>query len=775
MRLRSLRVAEYGPLSGLDHEFDDGLEVWYGPNESGKTLTLEALLRLCSPAVVDVVPGVGRVSAPPVGQVAIEVGGERHVLGEETRLADLVEITPRQLRNVFVVRDGDLRLGEEHDFYDATARRLADLHTAELDALRDRLVDLGRLTPTALDLSTAAEHDEAREVRTEAADLADRIRSYVTECREIGMAAAERERVAVATDLDRARTDLQRQRLAERTATHERLQDHLETVERATDRLADRECTPEDLDRLERIDADLDRLADRLERLDERRSELTEERFDLEERRAALEGEVAAATDREAAVEEAERALERYREAAAGEIDGAVTDGRQPILVVAIAVAAFLAAGATAIAGSVGLAAAMAAVGTIAAGWAVWRLRRARAAARSRADILATARDAGLDVDSIADVAPAIAEWREEVRALEDRLDGVENDLAVRDQRLEDLESERREANERRRDLRRERRELLAAGGVPDVAAYREAVEVAESLRAERRSATASLAERLGDRSDAAMPERIEHWETQLDEMAEAITDEGGADVSAEAFDPDRRDRLAERVADLEERRATLAERLDEHEDAIDEFARDLGSIPTGRFRESPIALDARSVEGLAAVAADLEHLVADLERDADVSRVAIDALEAVETEEEQKLATLFGRESGASRAFRTITDGRYDAVTYDAAEQTLRVHRSGEDRTLPPQALSRGTADQLYLAARLGLGEALLAGEPGFLLLDDPLLPADDGRLRAGFDALERLAAAGWQVVYWTAKSEVGEDVAGRRDIPCRRLERLD
>jgi|GEM_PF-1680982 len=803
MRLDSVRVDRYGPLSGLEHEFDGGLEVCYGPNESGKTLLLDAILRLCSPDAVDAVPDVGRVEADPVGHAVLVTGSDRgddrspadaaqreaatnptgpttpttteHVLGDGTTLGDVTGVTPRQLRNVFVVRDADLRLTEEHEFYDATARRLGDLHTAQIGALRERIVDRGRLTPTALDLSGAAEHGGAADVRDDAAALAGRLREYVADCRESGIEAAERERIAVAADLEDLRGDLERQRAARTLATHDRLSEHLATVREATESLDGTDCTPAGLDRLETIEAEVERLGDQLSDLRERRESLREERNDLADQRAALEADLAPLEERAPSIEDVEGALDGLRdvapEATAGGSGGQTEPGDSRIRFgVGIAIAAALGAGASAVAGSATAAVVLAVLAAIATAWAGQGIRLRRRARRERAEVQTAARDAGLAVESIAEVAPAIERHREERTRLAERRDEVTAEIEVRDRRLEDLEERRRETLASRRELERERRELLQRAGVPDLAAYREAVEAADTLRTERREAIASLAERLGDRPDASMDERLEHWAGELDALQVSV---GDGDVTADVYDADELERLAEAVEACEGRLASLEDRLEEHEDEVNRFAEEVATLPTGRFREDPIALAARSVEGLAATARELADLVDDLERDADVSRVAIAALEEVRAAEEQKLASLFGPESTASDTFRSITGGRYEAVTYDADDRTLAVHRA-DGRRSTPRALSRGASDQLYLAARIGLAEELLRGEPGFLLLDDPLLPADRERLTAGFDALRRLAVEGWQIVYFTAKPEVGEELVERHELPCRRFERL-
>lgn len=815
MRLQSVRVDRYGPLSGIEHEFDGGLEVCYGPNESGKTLLLDALLRLCSPDVADVLPDVGRVDAPPVGHVVLETVGdvgapdtaetpgtaaasggadasdtvdiptdeatvadhrpdesprasvEAHVLGDGTTLGDVTDCTPRQLRNVFVVRDADLRLADEHAFYDATARRLADLHTAEIAALRSELVDAGRLTPSNLNLARAEEHGNVREVRERAAELAERIDAYVADCRASGVESAERERVEVAAELERTRTALERQRAAETLATHDRLAAQLETVRDATEALADRDCTESGLERLDEIDAELARVADELDEHDDRRAELREERQRLDDRIEALDAELATLEDRLREIEELEDRLESYRESA---VSAGPSTQR---LGAGVAIAGAIGAGAAAVADVTLAALGLAGLAVLAGAWTLSRQQALRTAAAERGSVLAAARDAGLDAETIADVAPAIRELRDEHDRLADRVDSIEQDRALAERRLEDVDTEREDAIDRRRALRRERRELLRGAGVPDVETYREAVSAAESFREDRRAATASLTERLGepDPASASTSDRIDYWADELSSLRE---DAVAADVDAAAFDPEERDRLESRASTLAERLSELEGRLDEHEAAVDRFADELGRLPTGRFRDDPIGVVARSVDGLAATARELESFVAAIDRDADVSRVAIAALEGVRADEEAKLAELFEPEGTAATVFASITDGRYERVTYDPAAETLVVATS-DGTTRTPRELSRGATDQLYLAARIGLADRILSGGPGFLLLDDPLLPADPERLSAGFDALRQLADDGWQIVYMTAKPEVGEALVDQHDVPCRRFERLE
>lgn len=215
----------------------------------------------------------------------------------------------------------------------------------------------------------------------------------------------------------------------------------------------------------------------------------------------------------------------------------------------------------------------------------------------------------------------------------------------------------------------------------------------------------------------------------------------------------------------LEDRLAELEDRLAEHDATLDDFDRRARDLTTRPFVGRGLELESRTGAGLESLAADLEAVVDRLERDAEVSRKALSVFEAIETEEEQKLAELFAPDGPASNVFERLTDGRYTEVAYDADEHAIVVERR-DGRRLPPEVLSQATTDQLYFATRVLLAEQLIGSDPGFLLLDDPFLAADPDRLHRGFETLHDLADDGWQVLYLTAKQEVSETMVEAFDL---------
>ena len=125
-----------------------------------------------------------------------------------------------------------------------------------------------------------------------------------------------------------------------------------------------------------------------------------------------------------------------------------------------------------------------------------------------------------------------------------------------------------------------------------------------------------------------------------------------------------------------------------------------------------------------------------------------------------------------ASRHFATMTGGRYTGLTVPLGDGRIEVFDTrASART--SEILSRGTAEQLYLAVRLGLISQLGdvgAGLP--VLMDDVLVNFDPGRRRGAAEAIAGLAT-GRQVVFFTCHPDTADLLAGvapdsvRIDLP--------
>jgi len=104
----------------------------------------------------------------------------------------------------------------------------------------------------------------------------------------------------------------------------------------------------------------------------------------------------------------------------------------------------------------------------------------------------------------------------------------------------------------------------------------------------------------------------------------------------------------------------------------------------------------------------------------------------------------------GAARRMQKMTNGRYDRVILNE-DLSLLAGEAGEETLREALWRSDGTVDQLYLALRLSVSEALTPEAP--LILDDALVRFDDTRLKAALELLEEEAQSR-QVVIFTCQS---------------------
>ncbi|KIL36089.1 hypothetical protein SD70_31890 [Gordoniibacillus kamchatkensis] len=109
-----------------------------------------------------------------------------------------------------------------------------------------------------------------------------------------------------------------------------------------------------------------------------------------------------------------------------------------------------------------------------------------------------------------------------------------------------------------------------------------------------------------------------------------------------------------------------------------------------------------------------------------------------------------------ASAMFATMTEGRYSRIVAPLGEQRLLAMRP-DGVALDPGQLSRGTAEQLYLAMRFAIAAEYTQEAPPPLLLDDILVNFDEGRMRRTLELLGTMAET-HQVLLFTCHPHIVE-----------------
>ncbi|WP_130869606.1 ATP-binding protein [Intestinimonas massiliensis (ex Afouda et al. 2020)] len=278
---------------------------------------------------------------------------------------------------------------------------------------------------------------------------------------------------------------------------------------------------------------------------------------------------------------------------------------------------------------------------------------------------------------------------------------------------------------------------------------YRERCVVAAEAARRREAVEQSLAE---------LTARDQDTKTKLlalvHTFAPTVTDTFGVSAAiSRALNLDQR--LATAKVKLEGAR-TLADSLPKPEDGLE----DNGVVPRFDPAETAARLEAAESEltrlrgGLALAQGELntlgdreeltarrEAVVEELERrrkEYDALTAALEALEKGHAGLQARFSPALNRRAG--ELLSKLTGGKYDKVSLTREFEALAEEHDG---LLPRRALvlSRGTADQLYLAVRLAVCQLVLPGEdPCPLVLDDALANFDDERMALALDTLAEL-----------------------------------
>ncbi|WP_160668255.1 hypothetical protein, partial [Colidextribacter sp. OB.20] len=159
----------------------------------------------------------------------------------------------------------------------------------------------------------------------------------------------------------------------------------------------------------------------------------------------------------------------------------------------------------------------------------------------------------------------------------------------------------------------------------------------------------------------------------------------------------------------------------------------------------------------LAAQAEELEDRLSRKRLEAEALALAMDVLTQANTRLQERFSPELNRMAGEYMA--RLTGERYSAVSL--TRELEGFVRTGGD-VLPRSALclSRGTADQLYLAVRLAVCRLCLPERPP-ILLDDALASFDDDRLKMALELLGELSQE-QQLLLFTCQKRESEALAG-------------
>jgi exonuclease SbcC len=750
MRIKEFFIKRYGPLQEISFTLSNPLNLIVGKNEDGKTLTIDALVKLLlGRNVRDFGRTIDRVEESPEGFVVIEGDDKGEIkLPEQGDLTKITAVTAAECRNIFIIRDSDLSIARESEFYTTVTNRLTGLRTEEILKTKEALREIGKITPSGIFRDIK---DEGVKTRMEGArDLLGTVEELAHEMNEVRFDALEEETVRTLEaiensereigrleDVRKRDTYIQGTEALNKLTTALKKMDELKVYQEADGQLW-RDCERDIQYRTEARDslaAKLKGKEEELKAIDKTLSEKTREFRIFEDRKKALD-EIKAELNlyemkRGAWVQREQRVSVYFRA------------GMIAALLLGISLLGFI------LKPSLPFYIAAPVFFLLAVFLLIPQFQQARekawlAGAFERTKITLAKFESSAETSD--QIYAFIQHFDEAHRTRGDEVQEITRRKETLEESIAELRNKTIPNEEKRITGAREKIEhLLRTSGAESWQDYSKGLQLKQRYEKSLEREKGILQSRFGVKGDT-WEQIIAYWDREIkaleayrDKAKGLEYDEGVVTQLKEAQEASKA-----RLTDLHERMAAFRKRLEE----IEREANKTLQLETDY-------LHCKTSVDLAAVRDKLLAFISDKEVTRDTVLKVMEIFEEIEAEEQEKVAELFGAESPISRYFSEITDGLYEAVLFNQGRGQIEVRRK-DGVILEAEKLSGGAYDQLYLAIRLALGERILQGTKGFFIMDDPFVKADTARLQKQIEVLQRITQLGWQVLYFSAKAEI-------------------
>ncbi len=753
MKLREFSIIRYGPLPSTGRISLGDFNLFFGRNEDGKTLTIDALVKLLMGRNVKDFERIDRVEESPEGYVVIEDDkGNEIKVPEKGDITDFTGLTPSECRNIFVIRDSDLSITPESEFFTHVTDRLIGSRTEEISAIKKKLQELGRLTrpDSSAALSDREEFGGIKSRVENARGVLERIAELQRYIKEEGLDELEERLVHQRGEIERIAQEIERLEDARKREKYEKGAEALNKFKEIQERLSELQPYTEVDEQLWRdCERDIQRHQEERARLGVNLQEMEQERKEIDERLKGREGEFRVFEDRMRGLDTVKPEVSlyglKYGEWVQREhrrrfwfrlgmistlllgisLFGLIFRSSLPLSIAAIlfllATVAFFIPQLQSLGGKV---------------WLAGTLVR----------IKSTLSKFEMSAETIEEINAHIQRFEEEYRTKSSERQEMMRRKETVKERIAELQGIKiPQEEERITKLQEEIDAIKRRSGIETREEYVRELQSKQRYEksfAQERGVLLSLFGPEGD----TVEQDLAYWDQEIKGLEGYRDKSQGLEYDEGA------------VAKWKREEGQAATELNELTDKMAAFRRQLEEVEREANRILQGETDyvhCKTLIDLAAVHDTLHEFIAEYEHKKDSAIRVMEIFEAIEAEEKEMVSELFGAESSVARYFADITGGLYEDVTFNQGTQTIEVRRR-DGVVLSADKLSGGTYDQLYLAIRLALGEKLLQGARGFFIMDDPLVKADPERLLRQLAVLKRISELRWQVLYFSAKGEV-------------------
>ncbi|TKJ48118.1 hypothetical protein CEE34_00060 [Candidatus Aerophobetes bacterium Ae_b3a] len=767
MKIKGFSITRYGPLSKMEQISLGNFNLFFGRNEEGKTLTIDALVKMLLRKNIRDFIHINRVEENPEGYVIIENEEKEEVkLPEKGDLTKLADLTSSECRNIFIIRNSDLSIAAESEFYTNVTDRLTGLKTRQILSIKNKLQELGKLTraDSTASLSNKKEFGKIKSRLDRAAGLIEKTSTLEDEVKEEGFDRLEEESIRVKEEKDKIREKIEEFEEAGKREKYEKGKEALKALKRAFRKSKDLEVYNQEDSQLwrdnerdikanekekEQLLVELDKKEKKFQKTSENLKQREQQFHIFKERKKELDNEVKPEIKNyqtkkgELVLKETKNKFLTFLMTVSVILLGVSLLGiiiRPGLLFYLLAILFSI----SFVVSSIFKLQLKKEKGSLAQLFERIKLNLSRFALRTN-DIEGVLFHIQKFEDQYGKKAGELEEVRGEKKLLQSEME------KLKQERITEIEDRIKSAYRKIEDVKIKTREE----SLPKYSQKLRLKLKCEKLVREQESFLKAL---LGEKGES-LEENISHWDEELKELEEYKDRARHMKYNEKSIAG-----LKEKGKLLEEESRKIESTMEKFQKELAEIERRVNEILGGELEED--YLYCKTSVDLEAIENKLQESIDENETNKDNVLEVMKIFEKIEKEEKEKVSQLFGEESSVSQHFKEITDGLYQKVVFQQERGKIKVERK-DGLILDAEKLSGGAYDQLYLSIRLALGEKLLKKKKGFFIMDDPFIKASPDRLKRQMKMLKRISSSGWQIIYFTAKGEVKE--ALKEDIDSR------
>jgi DNA repair protein SbcC/Rad50 len=772
VKISEFSIDRYGPLARTGVVRTGAFNLFFGKNENGKTLTIDALIKfLLGKKTKDF--RADRVDAFPEGYLKIEINGNSPE-GKEKTLpndGDLPKITKAfsspltssDCRNIFIIRNSDLTLAGETEYFTGITERLVGLRSSDLKKIKKNLLEIGKLTP-AMDYSNDEKSLRLKQRLKKAEILIRSIEDAKDELIKEGYKELEVSYYKKTRELAGINETIILYEDARKRSLLEKAVELLNTLEKTISSLNSMELFKDEyLELWQESEREINRSKRELNELYNKAEKIQNSISAAEKQLIELKNNVDLMTNKKKQIDDEKpnlQALKKNFSDVNSDYSLIAILKRlsvfSSIITLAVILSWFY---------SPSIYLYSAGILSLLVSLILWlyeinlNLKR-RKVLREFGRIKYILAEQKINGDTIEEILGTVGKFDEDYSRLIKKNSQYESDLTTLRRHLLETENNNQTNKNIIDEYEKKLLSIKTKTGIKTLQEYSEILKIKLDKGKERDGIANKLEGMLGIHGKST-GEILSQVKVKIDDLGNYKYKGKGIVYNEKVYD------------DLINRKKAIEDDLRKTRDYISRFENFTARIEPETndiFPENEEKIYCRTLIDLEEVLTRLKNFIEENNRKRNTIIRTIQIIDEIENDESKRVLELF--DDNLSVLFNSITNGNYNEVVYDKEDSIIKVRHSNGG-LIDAWKLSGGAYDQLYLTIRLALGDKLLKPEKGFFIMDDPFIKSDMYRIERQMNVLKKICNSGWQVLYFSCKNEIKDILSN--DIKNKNINYID